>query len=70
MIGNILSALAFLKRLWDAILTFLGYIKKEQHEREMKEIDDAAKRAADPDLSLEERMKAAKELEDAQNSHT
>lgn len=67
MLGNIISAIAFLKQIWDAILVFLGYIKKEQHDREMKEIDDATKRAGDG--SLEDRLKAGSEIEKDINSH-
>jgi len=67
---TIWSFIKMLIEVWEAIKVFLGLVKKAEHEREQKEIDDAAKAAGDPDKSLDERLKAGKELEDKFNSHT
>ncbi len=70
MLGQILSALALLKQIWDAIAVFLGFVKKEVHEHEQKDIDQKAGEAGDPSKSLEDRLKAGQDLENKQNDHS
>ncbi len=48
----------------------MGWIDQASYDNAIKEIDEKIARAGNPDASLEDRLKAGKELEDQQNSHS
>lgn len=68
--GQIWAVLKFLMELWDALKVAIGWVKKTQHDGDMKEITEETDRAGDPGLSLEERLKAGQEIEDRINRNT
>lgn len=68
--GQVWAVLKFLMELWDALKLALGLIKKVQHEGSIKEITEESDKAGNPELSLEERLKAGQKLEENLNKHT
>lgn len=70
MLANFWSLIQLLLKIWKGFELLMGWIDQEKYNRAIKEIDENIKKAGDPDLSLEERLKAGKELEDHQNSRT
>lgn len=70
MLSGIWSLIGLLKNLWDLIAAALGYVKTVEHQKTVKEIDDATKTIEKPDATDAEREDAAHDLEDIANRHT
>lgn len=68
--GQVWAVIKFLMELWEALKIAIGWVKKVQHENTNKEITEEADKAGNPNLSLEERMKAGQKLEDTINRNT
>ncbi len=68
--AQVWAILKMIQQWWTLLLTAIGMIKKAEHEHKQSEIADETKKAGNPDLSEEERRRAAKEIEDSINRHT
>lgn len=70
MLSGFWSLIGLLNKIWDFIAAALGYMKTVEHQKTVKEIDEAAKTIEKPDATDAEREDAAHELEDIANRHT
>ncbi len=64
------ALIQLINKLWDAIATFLGFVKSVKHENDKKEISKEVEVISKPESTEEERREATKHLEDDINKHT
>lgn len=67
--ANIWALIQLLLKVWKTFELLMGWIDQVKYDNAIKEIDENTKNAGDPNMSLEDRLKAGKKLEDQQNSH-
>lgn len=67
--ANIWALISLINKIWDALILFFGYVKKEKHDATQKEIKEKTDKVT-PETPEKERLDAIKELEDRVNNRT
>lgn len=68
--ANIWALIQLLLKLWKGFELLMGWIDQMKYDSAIREINEKIAIAGDPDKPLEERLKAGKDLENEQNSHS